>query len=109
MRALQVSRNFRLVTPCHGSAQATSLRLRGEARCGIRPSAMADARLTAAERARRHRAKLRAQRDPKHYLVQALELFDRLDQAPHRVASELLHKIELEAAKRRRHARASDS
>jgi len=48
-----------------------------------------------------------AERDPKHYLVEALALFDRLDEAPHRVASDILHKIGLEAAKRqRRHQRA---
>jgi hypothetical protein len=67
---------------------------------------MADTPLTAAERQRRRRAKLRAQRDPTHYLVEALELFDRLEEVPHPLASQLLHKIGLEAAKRqRRHER----
>jgi hypothetical protein len=65
-----------------------------------------DAILSNAERNRRRLIRERGKRDPGHYLVEALWLFDRLDDVPHQTASRLLHKISLEAAKRkRRHER----
>jgi hypothetical protein len=59
--------------------------------------------MTAAERARRRRVKFAAQHEPKHYLVEALDLLDRIDKTtPPKAAKEILHLIALEAAKRER-------
>ncbi len=58
--------------------------------------------MTAAQRHRRRRIKRAAQQDPKHFLVEALDLFDRITKITPHAAPELLHLIALEAEKRGR-------
>lgn len=58
--------------------------------------------MTAAQRHHRRRVKKGVQQDPKHYLVEALELFDRITKTTPHAAQELLHLIALEAQKRKR-------
>jgi hypothetical protein len=58
--------------------------------------------MTGAQRARRRRVEHAAKHEPKHYLVEALDLMDRIDKAPPKAAKEILHLIGLEAAKRER-------
>ena len=55
-----------------------------------------------AERNRRYRAEQRAKRDPKFYLLEANQLFDRIAKAPPDAAQEIFHLIALEASKRAR-------
>jgi hypothetical protein len=59
--------------------------------------------MIAAQRQRRHRLKQIVQEEPKHYLVEAIELFDRIEQTlSPKAAQKIFHWISLEAAKRQR-------
>lgn len=59
--------------------------------------------MTHAERQRRYERQRRAKRDPKFFLLEANELFDRVSKgADAQVAEEIFHLIVLEATKRKR-------
>jgi hypothetical protein len=59
--------------------------------------------MTAVQRQRRHRLKQIVQEEPKHYLVEAIDLFDRIEQTlSAKAAQKIFHWIALEAAKRQR-------